>query len=295
MDTLYFTGHDTFYCRNYWLKKGLDLLWKEQKFDEEAVVELGVGKNMVTAIRFWLKAFALLDENEQPNELARLIFDDKVGLDPFIEDPATLWLLHYYLVTEKRSSVYHFVFNIFRKQRIEFQEDQLVEFLERKVEESGQSVHQSSIKKDARVFLQNYLLPSKPKGIEDDFSRLLYELELVQRFHKGEDRDAKNKKTPWWYRIDNKYRADLPYQVVLYCIKENPAYGNAVSFRQLSSDQDSVGTIFALSDSGLMHKIEQIVEHHPKEAVFTDDGGVRVLQFKSPIDHKAILKKYYAK
>ncbi|MCB9051029.1 MAG: DUF4007 family protein [Lewinellaceae bacterium] len=47
METLYFTGHDTFHCRNFWLKKGLDLLWNGGKFDEEAMVELGVGKNMV--------------------------------------------------------------------------------------------------------------------------------------------------------------------------------------------------------------------------------------------------------
>lgn len=295
MGALFFTGHDTFYCRNYWLKKGLDLLWKGKKFDEEAVVELGVGKNMITAIRFWLKAFNLLDEDERPNELAEMIFDDERGVDPFIEDPATLWLLHYFLVTTKRSSIYHFVFNIFRKQRIEFNEDQLIEFLKRTVEESSQSIHSSSIKKDVRVFLQNYLLPSRPKGIEDDFSRLLYELELVQRFHKGEDRDGKSNNPPWWYRIDNKFRADLPYQVVLYCIKANPSLGNAISFRQLSSDKDSVGTVFALSDSGLMHKIEQIVEHHPREAVFSDDGGVRVLQFKSSIDQKSILKQYYGK
>lgn len=209
-----------------------------------------------------------------------------------MEDPATLWMLHYYLVTWKRSSIYHFVFNIFRKQRIEFQEKQLINFLERKAEESGQFIHGSSIKKDVRVFLNNYLLPLKSDGTEDDFSRLLYELELLQRFEKDESLQKKEK---WWYRIDNKFRQELPYQVVLFCIKENPNYGEAISFRQLSAEPDSVGTVFALSDSGLMHKIEQIVKHHPKQAVFTDDGGVRVLQFKSPIDHKAILKQYYGK
>lgn len=292
MDTLYFTGHDTFHCRNYWLKKGLDLLWNGGRFDEEAMVELGVGKNMVTSIRFWLKAFNLVDEEEHPNNLARFIFDEEVGIDPFMEDPATLWMLHYYLVTQKRSSIYHFVFNVFRKRRIEFQEKDLVSFLERQVEESGQFIHSSSIKKDVRVFLNNYLLPVNSNGIEDDFSRLLYELALVQRFEKDE---RLTKKEKWWYRIDNKFRKELPYQVVLYCIKENPKYGEAISFRQLSAEPDSVGTVFALSDSGLIHKVEQIVKHHPKQVVFTDDGGVRVLQFKSPIDHEAILKQYYGK
>lgn len=291
MDTLYFTGHETFHCRNYWLKKGLDLLWEGGKFDDSAVVKLGVGKNMVSAIRFWLKAFGLLTDEEAPNAFAKMMFDTQDGLDPYIEDSATLWLLHYHLVTRQRSSTYYYVFNVFRKLRIEFQSKHLVEYLQRLAVEKGQNIHESSISKDVGVFFRNYMLPiNHDKGIEDEFARLLYELELVQRFSKGTKRDQRE---DWWYKIENKFRADLPYQVILYCIKENPDYGDAISFRQLSSDYNSVGAVFALSDSGLLHKIEQIVERHPKQAVFTDDGGVRVLQFKSPIDHKSILKEYY--
>jgi hypothetical protein len=46
---LTFSGHDTFHCRQLWLKKGYDFVKNGNKFmDIEAVVLLGVGKNMVS-------------------------------------------------------------------------------------------------------------------------------------------------------------------------------------------------------------------------------------------------------
>ena len=56
MNKLRFSGHDTFVVRSYWPKKGCDFVKKGYKFSsEDAVVELGVGKNMVTSIQFWMK------------------------------------------------------------------------------------------------------------------------------------------------------------------------------------------------------------------------------------------------
>jgi hypothetical protein len=59
-----FSGHDSFQCRKLWLKKGYDFLQQGKNFnDEDAVVQLGVGKNMVSSIRFWLKAFIIIDRD----------------------------------------------------------------------------------------------------------------------------------------------------------------------------------------------------------------------------------------
>ncbi len=49
------SGHETFPCRYAWLPKAFGAIQREPKiFSEEelAIVELGVGKNMVHAIRF---------------------------------------------------------------------------------------------------------------------------------------------------------------------------------------------------------------------------------------------------
>ena len=58
-----FSGHETFACRNLWLKKGYDFMIREGNFnDESAVTGLGVGKNMVTSINYWSKAFGIVDQ-----------------------------------------------------------------------------------------------------------------------------------------------------------------------------------------------------------------------------------------
>ena len=51
-----FSGHESFHCKSLWLKKGYDFICNQKHFtDTDSVVELGVGKNMVSAIRYWLK------------------------------------------------------------------------------------------------------------------------------------------------------------------------------------------------------------------------------------------------
>ena len=281
-----FSGHETFHCRNYWLKKGLDHIWSNGQFNNDAIISLGVGKNMVAAIRFWLRSFSLLDENDSPNQLARSLFKDN-GYDPFCEDIGTIWLLHYQYATNAKSTTTHFVFNEFRKQRVEFHREQLLDFLERKCKEENINYHVNSVKKDIGVFLNNYTTPLKSKGIEEDYSGLLYELDLVQKLEKYD------KNT--WYKIENKSREGLPPEVLLFCILVNEKYSNSINFNELLNDNGSVGSVFALSSNGLMQKIEQLIKSYPKDIVFTDDGGIRVLQFVNELNPWEVLNHYYGR
>jgi len=80
---LLFQGHDTFLCRTSWLKKGYDFIERGRGFtDADAVVQLGVGKNMVTAIRYWLRAFGLTDDADTLLPVAHELLGAH-GLDPY--------------------------------------------------------------------------------------------------------------------------------------------------------------------------------------------------------------------
>lgn len=73
-----FSGHDSFQCRQLWLKKGYDYIQSKKSFnDEDAVVRLGVGKNMVSAIRYWMKAFNIIDGKDKPTEFGTKLFQDR--------------------------------------------------------------------------------------------------------------------------------------------------------------------------------------------------------------------------
>ncbi len=48
-----FSGHESFPCKSLWLKKGYDFVVQENDFNsQDAVIKLGVGKNMVASIRY---------------------------------------------------------------------------------------------------------------------------------------------------------------------------------------------------------------------------------------------------
>ena len=56
------SGHDTFHCRLFWLKKGYDYIESSEKFKDDSGVVMGVGRNMVNSIRFWMKSFGVIDD-----------------------------------------------------------------------------------------------------------------------------------------------------------------------------------------------------------------------------------------
>ena len=102
-----FRAHDTFFIRKGWLSKGMKYV--EQSPDvfiskeDNPMDVLGIGANMVKALRYWLQAVGL---TEEPNKgkrvqsftvLGKSIFEN----DRYIEELGTLYLLHYKLATNK--------------------------------------------------------------------------------------------------------------------------------------------------------------------------------------------------
>jgi hypothetical protein len=288
MNKLNFSGHESFHCRALWLKKGYDYIKSGHHLNQpDGVVHLGVGRNMITAIRYWMAAFNLLDADRQLTLFAEYIFGTE-GKDPYLEDPATLWLLHYYLIKNNVASIYSLVFNEFRKERIAFTRDHLLRFIKRKCEENKTVFYPISIKKDIAVFLRTYLKPQKVSGdIEDHFSGLLVDCQLIDEVSGNEDKSN-------WYRIVNSGKDEIPGEVILFVILDRQDLGHSVSFNTLLLDKDSVGNIFALNAEGLIRKIKRLQEKN-SGIVYTDDAGIRQVQFRKKMDKWAVLNDYYQK
>jgi hypothetical protein len=282
-----FSGHDSFQCRQLWLKKGYDYVQEGKNFnDEDAVVKLGVGKNMVSSIRFWLKAFNVIDNKDIPTEFGKRLFDDDNGYDPFLEDEASLWLLHYQLVKNGFASIYSIIFNEFRKEKLFFNKETFVNYVKR-IGESNPDLNfnENTVAKDFIVFANLYKNDPESKDVEDSFSGILSEIELLKTTGKGKEEQ---------FYIENTERDNLPEAVVLYAVLDNPNYGNSISLNSLEFDLNSPGSVFALNRSGLMNKISDIVDAF-KDITFTDQAGIKELQFKNKADAYKILDSYYGK
>ena len=96
-----YSGHESFLCRYGWLPKLYEAVATNPELfssDESAILALGLGKNMVKAIRFWGQSFGLLEirrGNAYNTEFAQRMLDPETGLDPYLEDMGSLWRLHW--------------------------------------------------------------------------------------------------------------------------------------------------------------------------------------------------------
>jgi hypothetical protein len=292
-----FSGHESFQCRNLWLKKGYDYVAQNRSFnDSDAVVALGVGKNMVAAIRFWLKAFNIITPKDEITAFGRNLLSDD-GWDPYLEDMASLWLLHYQLVKNNFASTYNIIFNEFRREKIEFARDTYVSYLKKRANiDTAFPFTESTAEADFDVFKKMYLSNAdEPASAEDGFAGILCELNLVKSYKKEQTEWAQNKEKTTRYDcfyIENEERPDLPPEVLLYAVLDNASFGKAIPLHSLEQDINSPGSIFALNRTGILEKINEITEADSNITYF-DHAGIKEIQLKEKNDPFTVLRQYY--
>lgn len=285
-----FSGHDSFQCRQLWLKKGHDYIKSGKSFnDEDAVVLLGVGKNMVSSIRFWMKAFGLLTigqytKDDKLTPFANKLLDEN-GWDPFLEDEASLWLLHYQLVKNAFASTYSIIFNELRREKIEFTRKNFVTYAEAKAKETGEfNVNEKTLQDDFNVMTKMYVR-SSVNDKEDSYSGILTELDLMKVSHrKKED----------FFLVENTDKLQMPDEVFLYALLEINDFDLSISLNTLEQEPGNVGSIFALNRTGLFNKIENLCSKNKSSMVYNDHAGIKELQFKEKPLPLTVLDRYYA-
>ena len=289
MQTKYYTfsGHESFPCKTLWLKKGYDFVRAEKDFNApEAVVDLGVGKNMVAAIRYWYKAFGL-NKDVKTGWIADYKFDKNTGKDPYMEDLGTLWLLHFLLVYTGEASLYKLFFVDFQKERRLFDREQVVSFVKRKMAkaEKQNMFNENTVKKDVGVLLLNYCLPRNPQSNED-FSTLLMDLDLLRQTDKAES--SEDKRSRYFFNIEGKRQVTPAiFLFALLTVKEEN--DNSIPYDTLHE----LGLIFCMTDLEVIDMLKQLSETYSDALTYSDVAGIRQLQFTQQLDAKQVLDNYY--
>lgn len=273
-----FSGHESFHCKSLWLKKGYDYLLAGNHFtDIDSVAKLGVGKNMVASIRFWLRAFRL-SQSDELTGIADFLFDTEYGRDPYAEDLNTLWVLHFLLVVTGVASIYNLTFIEYQREKKEFSKDELRNFIKRKcsVPEQRNVYNENTVKKDIGVLLKNYVAPKGLKNIED-FSALLIGLGLIV----NKDSDV------YSYRVTEP--EDIAPDVVLFALLTLSGRDKTLSFDILQK----LSLVFCLPIISLIDIIRKIEKLYPGMVVFSDNSGIKNVQFIGELNRFNVLDNYY--
>jgi len=277
-----FSGHESFPCKTLWLKKGYDFVVQGKDFNRpEAVIYLGVGKNMVASIRYWLRVFGL-SEGDQPTWLGNYLFDDANGKDKYIEDMATLWLLHFHLVFNQFATLYHTVFCGYQKGHTQFDRDQIATYVKLEmIEADKQSTYnENTVRKDIAVLIQNYALPRKAQSNED-FSSMLIDLDLIRQTAEGKG---------YYFNIEGKRKVEKEiFLYALLMLKEREG-DNTLSYDTI---QDEIGLTFCMQDIETIEMLKLLSKDYSQYVSYNDNAGIRIVQFTNDLNKERVLNDYY--
>lgn len=294
-----FARHETFHPRFGWLKKGFDKATEDNSVfsKESAPVVLGVGKNMVKAIRYWCIAFKVVAETRNdgkyvhnPTEFAEKLLGEG-GWDPFLENPSSLWLLHWNLFKPPcYAPAWFFTFNELNK--IDFSSHDLLfslrEYRDRQF--PSRKIIDSSLNKDVNCLIRMYVERTGPKKLkEDSLDCPFTELGIINAYT-----DSKK------FTFNFGSKPTLPPEItVAACLEFAQSFqddARTISISRLLYDAGSPGQAFKLTESSLSDAIET-VSLKAKDIYLTDTAGM--IQFAyddDPLKISArILNSYYKK
>ena len=296
-----FSGHETFPFRYAWLKKGVDGLLKQPDIfqSEDAMVELGVGKNMVRSIRHWCLATRVVEEGDllpnnrtrqiMPSSLGRALFGEN-GWDVYLQDDASLWLLHWHLATNAaRATTIYWAFNHYADQ--EFTLSQLGQGLARWVETNNKaSVSASSLHSDLSCFLRTYIATRRGPAstAEETLDCPLTNLGLLTELPMLEEKR---------YRFNNGVKHSLTAAVFAYalidCWDNRHGGQKTLSLRQITHEEGSPGRVFRLNEDAVMEYLDRLADLTQGRLAFKDDALVRQVVRAGELQGRELLDAYY--
>ncbi len=275
-------AHETFVFRSTWLKKGFDAVNRDPTVfsREDAIVVLGVGKNMVRSIRFWCLATQIVEEHQEPGgkkrlqvtDLGKRLLDD-YGYDPYLEDIGSLWLLHWLLATNvQRASAWYHIFSGYTSPQ--FTRKQLLSHLQRVVERQEQRIAPASLERDADCFIRTYTAHREPHVLpEVALECPLTELNLIQ-----------SSDEPGWFQFHIGAKETLPVEVFGYALLTFAAT-RLHRYHQLSLydclyEPGSPGQVFRLDEVSLIDLVEQLLPISHGMMDLGEIAGMTYLFFK---------------
>jgi hypothetical protein len=237
--------------------------------DPEAVARFGVGKNMVRSIRHWALACEILEEvphGLRPTDLAEMLFG-RNGLDPYLEHPATIWLMHWMIAGRgKRTTTWYWAFNCFSAQTFEREAlaGELTDYC-RLIEKKRASG--ATIKRDVECFIRTYVPRVGASFAEELTEPLLGELGLIQQIGRST------------FAFRRGPKPTLPDVVFLFGLLEfwdkfSPS-ASTLSFEAIAYEPGSPGRVFKLDENSVAERLAN-VERITRGAISSSDtAGLR--------------------
>jgi hypothetical protein len=280
------------------MKKGVDAVLDNPYIfgDDEAMSILGVGKNMVRSIRHWCLAAGLVQNANVKGKprgglavstLGRAIFGEG-GFDPYLEDPSTLWILHWQLASDpERATTWFWAFGYVHEP--EFTKEVLLRSLKEWIVGQGlKSASDGTLERDIDCLLRTYSRSKSGPGavLEDSLDCPLVELGLVVP---SLDHSA--------FAFGRGDHVTLSDAVLLFAVCDfwsaREPSREALSLADLTHRPGSPGRVFKLDEDAIAGRFERLDKLTGGRLVYDETAGLKQLYRKKDISTKRTLELAY--
>lgn len=284
--------HGSFYLRSGWGTKILQAVDVDDMIftpahELKAVDNIGLGRVMIKALRYWADVTGMTNEQKVPGgvrEEKTDLFNLIDANDRYFQKSGSLLLLHRNLArNDENATAWYWAFNEFDKQV--FTKEEFVDGLHYYLVVHGVTVKKAAIDKEFNCFKNTYLGEKKfdiKSAMDEDTYPLLAPLHLLRI--NDEKKFEKNTLS----------KADIPLLVLIYAIaKDNPeesASGSQISIDKLMEEKKQVGKYFCIRYSKL---IEMLLEAQNKQLITLNNNfGNRHIEFAN-IQYANLLNEYF--
>lgn len=262
---LRFSGHESFACRYAWLPKayrGLKANGRLFSNEDDAMVVLGLGKNMVRALRFWVEAMGVAELDKKTRDLKPTEFGEAVfgegGFDPFLEDPRTLWLVHWNLSSRHEGALFAWRYLIGHWPLPEFTRSEALAEFRRLSSNHGLEHSTVTLSQHLDVFLHTYQSArTAVTGVEDSLDGPLVGLGLLMPV--GERRSEEGRWEPV-YSFRREPKPEISTLLFDYCLRDfwerHHPREQQITYRMAALGPASPGQVFKLPEDDMRGRLE---------------------------------------
>ncbi len=297
------SGHESFPCRYTWLPKVVRGLRQDPCLfaDDQAMVVLGLGKNMVRSARFWALAAGVIASARTEYTVTQFgsALLNEQGLDPFLEDIRTLWLIHWNLSTDVQNPLLAWDYLLNRWQEPELVRSAVLKALQKEVEKHHDDLSLVTLEQHLDAFLHTYVPTRGRKGEvqEDNLDCPLVELELIVRVGEREfERSTGKRESIYSFRREEK--PDITPELFLYCLndfwqKRHAAEGT-LTLREVAHGHGSPGQVFKLPEEDIRTRLDALSRQTGGFLSYAESASLQQVCKQGERDSIRLLREIYA-
>lgn len=296
------SGHESFPCRYTWLPKAVRWLKDRPKLfsdEAEAMVALGVGKNMVRSMRFWAQATGVISSGYEhaTTEFGSALLEAD-GLDPFLEDIRTLWLIHWQLSANPKNPLLAWDFLLNHWQEPELLPSRALKALQEEAAKHDGKISPATVGQHLDTFLHTYVPTRGRKGVvlEDNLDCPLVELELIVKVGERPLEPSAGRAEPI-YAFRREEKPDITPELFAYFLndfwgKRHPSE-ETLPLQVIAHGHGSPGQVLKLPEEDIRARVDGMAAAGSDLFTYTESANLQQVRRSRRENSIELLKQVY--